>query len=468
MSISKIPYDPAKFETLTFHDAPARFLAGIDTPSAFLERCLETIEAREPVVMAWQATRIEGARSEARLADARYRDGKPLSPLDGMPVGVKDLIQTRDLPTGEGIAGNEDTQGRVDSASIQALRAAGAIVLGKLVTTELGGGHPSVTTNPFDNLRTPGGSSSGCAAAIGSKMLPVAIGTQVGGSVIRPAGYCGNFAMKPTFGALHRGERQGYSQSCLGIHAGSVRDVWRVSYEIGRRAGGDPGHPGLFGAAEPPRGNQPARLVVMESEGWSLTDSKTKEAFSRFVENLRERGVAVLDRRDHPYVELFEESLENSAEMVSRILAFENRWALENLTREYSTLTPGTLSMLEKGRRLTVDNYREALHWRQRAQWRFSELTHVGEAVISLTAPGPAPAIGSAKAGESGPLAAGTGNPVFALPASLLLAPAMAVPLLSVEAMPVGIQLVGQPHDDYRIASYAQWIVDNVQPVSVA
>lgn len=466
MSVA-MPYDPSTFRALTFHDAVPAFLERADSPHAYLERCIAAIEERDPTVRAWQALRIDAARAEAEEATRRYRAGKPLSAIDGMPVGIKDLIQTRDLPTGEGIAGNESSQGTVDSASVQALRAAGAVILGKLVTTELGGGHPSVTTNPFDATRTPGGSSSGSAAAIGARMLPVAIGTQVGGSVIRPAGYCANYAIKPTFGALNRGERQGYSQSCVGVHAGSLEDLWAVTHEIGRRAGGDPGHPGLFGPAPTPRGSRPSRLVVMESDGWQQTDAVTRGAFMQVLDQLREQGVVVLQRRDDPHIEAFETSLAGAADLVGRILAFENRWALENLVREHATLSDSTLASLDRARAMTVDDYRVALHQRSQAQQRFSALAPIGDALISLTAPGPATPLQALKHVQGDPLPSGTGNPAFALPASLLLAPALAVPMLSVNALPLGIQLIGQRHDDYRLVAYARWLVDKVSPVAV-
>src|SRR3546814_123250 len=161
-----------------------------------------------------------GAMAAAEASDRRWRDGTPLSPIDGMPVGVKDLYMTRDMPTQMGSPLYAGRSTGEDSACVQALRLAGAVVLGKTVTTELGFSHPGPTTNPFDPARTPGGSSSGSAAAVGAGMVPAAIGSQVVGSVIRPAGFCANTAIKPTLGALHRGERQGLSHSHLGVHAG--------------------------------------------------------------------------------------------------------------------------------------------------------------------------------------------------------------------------------------------------------
>jgi Asp-tRNA(Asn)/Glu-tRNA(Gln) amidotransferase A subunit family amidase len=137
-------------------------------------------------------------------------------------------------------------------------------------------------------------------------MVPVAIGTQVGGSLIRPASYCANSAIKPTMSALHRGERQSYSQSHLGVHVGSLIDMWRVAIEIARRAGGDLGQPGLFGAPDLTPPLRPVRLIVMETAGWAALDTKTREGFDRILATLREVDVEVLRSTDDPLIDAFE------------------------------------------------------------------------------------------------------------------------------------------------------------------
>src|SRR6195256_5392475 len=245
-----IPY--ADYKPLTFHDAARRFTDGNDSPRAYLERCLETIAQREPVVKALVATNETGARAAADASAARWKAGKPLSPIDGMPVGIKDLLETRDMPTEMGCAAMKGNFPKRDNAAVWALRQAGVVILSKTVTAELGGAEPGPTTNPFDATRTPGGSSSGSAAAVAARMMPAAIGTQVGGSIIRPAAFCGNVALKPTQAAINRGERQATSMSTHGVHAGCLEDMWQVAIEIARRAGGDPGRPGLFGPKTPP------------------------------------------------------------------------------------------------------------------------------------------------------------------------------------------------------------------------
>jgi Asp-tRNA(Asn)/Glu-tRNA(Gln) amidotransferase A subunit family amidase len=253
----------------------------------------------------------------------------------------------------------------------------------------------------------------------------------------------------------------------VGVHAGSLHDLWRVTFEIARRTGGDPGHPGLFGLEAPPRGTAPARLIVMECTGWRVTDAKTRSAFTRAVEQLREQGVVVMGRGDHPYIDAFEDSLEDTNAVVGTILAFENRWYVENLARHLDTLSPSTLQTLERARRLSVDDYRHALAQRALAQQRFAQLAPLADALISLTSPGPAPSLQAPPPEPGAPIYVATGNPVFNLPTSMLLAPVVALPLLAVEGMPVGVQLVGQPHDDYRIAGHAQWVMDHIAPVVV-
>lgn len=450
-------YSPGSFEPLTFFDAVPRFLDGRDTPRAYLEGCLEVIAEREPVVKAWVALNLAGAREAANASAGRYRRGRPLSPIDGMPIGIKDLIETKDMPTEHGCAAFAGNHPHRDSALVRALRDAGAVIVGKTVTTEMGGAFPGPTTNPFDPERTPGGSSSGSAAAIGARMVAAAIGTQVGGSIIRPASYCGNCALKPTMGALHRGERQGYSQSHVGVHAGSLADMWHVAIEIARRAGGDPGQPGLFGAPELSPPLRPARLIVMETAGWVRLDDQTREGFERILAVLRDAGVDVLRRRDDPLIEAFEHGIADASGMTTDICDWENRWSFENLVEQYPGKYSATLDhRLEAGRKLTIDDYRLRLMQREEAKSRLAAIAPLADALISLASSGPAPR------GLSS-----TGDSIFNTPTSILGAPAVTVPMLAVGGMPVGVQIVGPRHADARTAGIARWLAEYVEPISI-
>ena len=185
------------------------------------------------------------------------------------------------MPTEMGCVAYRGNFPKRDNPAVWALRQAGAVILAKTTTAELGGSHPPATTNPFDAARTAGGSSSGSAAAVAARMLPAAIGTQVGGSIIRPAAYCGNFALKPTQGGINRGERQATSMSTHGVHAGCIEDMWQVAIEIASRAGGDRGCRGSPASMTPPQAVKPQRLMVLETEGFARLDEHVEARPSR-------------------------------------------------------------------------------------------------------------------------------------------------------------------------------------------
>lgn len=444
-----------------------KFADGTDSPRAFLERCLETISEREDTVKAWVVLNESSARLAADASSSRHRAGRALSSIDGMPIGIKDLIHTKDMPTQLGSPIFKGYESKSDSPCVQALRNAGAVILGKTVTTELGWSHPGPTTNPFDALRTPGGSSSGSGAAIGARMVPAAIGSQVGGSIIRPASYCANYAIKPTLGAINRGEGLPLSQLHTGVHAGSLLDMWQVAIEIATRVGGDPGSPGLFGSAGLHEKIKPARLIVAETMGWSLLDDNTLSAFEQVLGQLRDKGVTILRRSDEPVIEAFETRIAESATITYDICAYEFRPTLETLAeREPDGLSEALKSLLDGARQMSLNNYRAALHKRDEARLWHAALANTGDAMITLSSVGPAPLLQNTGAKDFSPLHT-TGSPAFNLATSLLGAPTITMPLLAVDGMPVGIQIIGQQHADHRLTGLARWIGENIQPVSV-
>ena len=456
----------ADYTPLTFHDAARRFTDGNDSPRAYLERCLETIAQREPVVKALVTLNEAGARAAADASAARWKAGRPLSPIDGMPVGIKDLLETKDMPTEMGCAAMKGNFPKRDNAGVWALRQAGAVILAKTVTAELGGAQPGPTTNPFDPARTPGGSSSGSAAAVGANMMPAAIGTQVGGSIIRPAAYCGNFALKPTQGGINRGERLATSQSTHGPHAGCLEDMWQTATEMAKRCGGDRGSLGLMGPDRLPAAIKPDQLIVLETEGWAEVDPATKAGFAKVLGQLEAAGVVVIHRADHPFVEALEKAIANGRAICNGVTSWENRWyqrgMLDAAPDGISARGQATLTRAEA---MTPDDYRSNLLARQQAQLAHMAVASLADAAITLACPGPAPIWSGDVAGQ--PLAPRpTGDFVFNAPSSMLFAPVVTVPLMSVGGMPVGVQLMGQQHEDARVTGLARWFWENLRRVA--
>lgn len=460
-------YDPRTFSALTFFDHIAQFQNGEDTPRAYLERCIETIEEREPVVQAFAHLNVEGARAAADKSTKRWQSGKQQSIIDGMPVGIKDLLETSDMPTEmncDALAGNFPKR---DNAAVWALREAGAIPFGKTVTAELGGSHPGPTTNPFDRTRTPGGSSSGSAAAIAARMMPAAIGSQVGGSIIRPAGFCGNFALKPTQGGINRGERNATSMSTHGVHAGSLEDMWQVAIEIANRAGGDRGCRALAGPHTLPAPVKPQRLIVLETEGWEVVDDRTKRTFEKLACQLEDRGIELVRRADDSRIEALEIAISHATRICATITAWENRWAQRNIIIERGmNLSERAMATLEKAESSSVETYELALVERNQAQAVHRETLRTGDAAITLSCPGPAPVWQGDEPGNR--VARPTGNAIFNYASSMLFAPVVSIPMLAVSGLPVGVQIIGLQHSDAAITAYAHWLYLNADPISVS
>jgi Asp-tRNA(Asn)/Glu-tRNA(Gln) amidotransferase A subunit family amidase len=459
-------YDPASFSPLQFHTALAAFRSEVDTPRAYLERCLETIAAREPVVKAWAVINEEGARQQADASSKRWREGRPLSQIDGMPIGIKDLLETRDMATQMGCSAYAGNFPRRDNAAVWALREAGAVVLGKTVTAELGGYEPGPTTNPFSPAHTPGGSSSGSAAAVGACMVPAAIGSQVGGSIVRPASYCANYALKPSQGAIHRGERQATSMSTHGPHAGSLEDMWAVAIEIAARTGGDPGYAALAGPSTLPAAHRPFILAVMETEGWSGLDEASRSAFEQVVSQIEAAGVTVLRRENEASLERFEQSLTGVRQLTLEMTAWENQWAMRNLIAQNpEAVSQRSRAVVATAARIGVRGYEDLLRRRGLIRNEYAAFATRVDAMITPASPGPAP-IRAHDLPDEPLVQFPTGDPVFNTPSSLLGTPAVTLPLAAVGGLPMGIQIMGQMGADARVTAIARWVRDAVRPVS--
>jgi Asp-tRNA(Asn)/Glu-tRNA(Gln) amidotransferase A subunit family amidase len=426
-----------------------RFRAGHTSPAQELEVRLARLDEIEPRLKAFVHVARDKARTEAAASSERWRKGRPLSPIDGMPLAIKDIIETEDMPTGQGSPLWEGTQTRRDSASVMGLRQAGAIILGKTTTTEYAATEPlHTTTNPHDPARTPGGSSSGSAAAVGAGIVPAALGTQVVGSTLRPASYNGCIGFKPTIGALNRsGSYDHLSQSCHGVLGATPADVWIVASTIAERVGGDPGFPGLYGPLMPPAARAPRRLAVFETSGWEKTSAGARESFAAARKLLEQLGVALADRRSDPKIEQAEQALLEATPLTFRIFEWELRWPLGAYANRPNGLTEALRRRLATGMTHTLDDYRAALRRREEVRARYADAAANYDACITLAATGAAP-VGLGW----------TGDPVMNIPASLLGVPALSLPLLQDENLPLGLQLLGRKDEDADLMAVTEWV----------
>ncbi|MEA2906005.1 MAG: hypothetical protein QOI12_3392 [Alphaproteobacteria bacterium] len=436
-----------------FLAAAERFATGAETPRAFLEACLAEFDAREPQVGAFVTTSIPAARAAADRSTERWRSGVPLSPIDGMPVGIKDIIETADMPTEMGSPLFAGWRSQKDAACVAALRQAGAVIVGKTVTTEFAASEPRGTRNPWNLDHTPGGSSSGSAAGVACGMISAGLGTQVIGSTIRPASFCGAFGFKPTVGALNREGCHDYqSQSCTGILAATLQDTWQVAYEIAQRVGGDAGTPGLNGPRQAPAAAKPRRLAFVETSGWGIATAAAQSCMHDALQRLGAAGIEIRTRHDDDDVGAIESELADAFALSNRINTWETRWFIDGCAeRDASKLSRIMLERLEQARRMTLAQYRAALKERARIRGLYAELAGSCDACVTLSAPGGAPAGLQA-----------TGNPQFAVPSSLLGIPALSLPLFQLDGMPLGLQVLGYANRDEAAFAIGAWLRDHL------
>ena len=439
-----------------FFTAVPDFKSGKDTPRAFLDRCLASVAEFEPAVGAFVHLDIAAAKAAADLSSERWRQGRPLSRIDGMPVGIKDIIETIDMPTQCGSPVFEGWRSGRDAASVAALRQAGTVILGKTVCTEFAATVPRGTRNPWDPQRTPGGSSSGSAAAVACGMVPAALGTQVIGSILRPSSFCGVVGFKPSIGAINRGgSYDGLSQSAHGPLAATLEDAWIVAREIAKRAGGDPGYPGLYGPEEPPRSRRPRRLALLETSGWAVAEPAARAAFEAAIERLRAAGIEVVDRRNHAASAAADTALERVLVVSRQINGWESIWPLNTYrSKDPSKVSDLMLSRLAEAEAMTLADYRALLNEREHIRAEYAKLAADCDAAVTLSAPGPAP-LGLAS----------TGNAAFNVPASLLGVPAVTLPVLSADGLPLGFQAMGYLNGDAALFSVAAWLRDRLSAV---
>ena len=437
---------------LSATEAATEIASGETTSVAMVQACLDRIAAQEPELRAWAFLDKEHALARAREADEQRRQGKGVGPLHGVPVGIKDIIDTADMPTEHGSAIFKGRRPREDAAAVTALRRAGAIVIGKTVTTELATHVPSVTRNPVNARHTPGGSSSGSAAAVAAGMVPLAVGTQTGGSVIRPASYCGVYGFKPTFGLIPRTGvlSQAPSLDTVGVFARSIEDLALiadalVTFDPGDAASTSTSQPRLLATATEDFPLAPM-FAFVKTHAWGAADPATREAFEELVAELGEQVTEIS-------IDSTVESGLAAARTIQDVEMAANYGPL--LDRAPELMAPSLAQRVEAGRKVLGTRYFAALEAREQFYATCQELFSNYGTILTPAALGPPPAdLGT------------TGDPVFCGFWTYLGTPAVTLPLLEADGLPMGVQLVGARGDDGRLLRTARLLVERLATTS--
>lgn len=431
---------------LTALQARERLARGEFSAVELTTACLERVRARDTDIRAWAFVDDEHALAQARAADERRRSGRPTGPLAGLPVGVKDIIDSADMPTENGTPIDAGRRPGSDATVVARLRAAGAVILGKTVTTEFAHLAPARTRNPCDPERTPGGSSSGSAAAVAAAMVPLAVGTQSGGSVIRPAAFCGIVGFKPSFGLIPRGGilQQSSWLDTVGTFARTVADAALLADAL---AGYDPTDPDSLAAAAPrllaTALSEPPVTPALAFVKTPVRDELEPDCAAAFAE-LVEALSGDCDEVELPAV---------FAEAVAAQQCLAQVGMAKNLRHYYDRgrdrLAAQTRAAIEVGREIRALDYLSALDWRSVLGAGLEEIFIRYDALLTPAT------LGQAPRGLSS-----TGSPVCCLPWSLIGVPAVTVPLLqSVDGLPIGVQLVGRRSYDGRLLRTARWLL---------
>ena len=431
-------------------EARRRIGDGSLTSVELVKACLARIEETDGSLRAWAHLDPDLALAQAGEMDAIHQAGRAMGALHGIPVGLKDIIDTRDLPTERGSPIFAGRRPESDAALVDRLREAGAVILGKTVTTELAHLHPAETRNPHDTDVSPGGSSSGSAAAVAALQVPLAIGTQTNGSVIRPASFCGTYGLKPTRGMI---SRRGVLQTSktldqVGVFARTLEDAALLADAIG---GYDPADPATFARPRPNLLEGSRADAPMEPD-LALLDLPYGDRMAPDARNGLEELAAALG----PRVERVPapDSLAGLVEAQRVIHEFEICQHLEQAFSEHwDKVSPTLQPIIEHGRGLSEAQYDDALGARAAAIEFFEVFFRDYDAVISLSAPGEPPKIGD-----------GTGDPIFCTIWTLCALPALSVPLLVGErGLPIGLQMIGASEQDDRLLRTTNWVLKTLK-----
>ncbi|NQV45073.1 MAG: amidase [Rhodospirillales bacterium] len=416
------------------------------TSEELVKSCLDRIEQIDGDVGAWAYLNPDHAIEQARRLDIVRKAGEPMGPLHGVPVGIKDIIDTAHVPTELGTPIHAGRVPFTDAWVVSRLRQAGAVIMGKTVTTELATYAPGKTKNPHDPNRTPGGSSSGSAAAVASFMVPLALGSQTNGSLIRPASFCGVYGFKPSFGMIPRTGvlKQSPPLDQLGGVARSIDDIALLTETL---AGYDAADPATTLRATPPLSSVaaeapplPPKIGFVKTPVWDRADEACQAAHEELCEAM---GETIEEIELSPS---FEHVLDHHKIIMEADLAY-------SYAREYETakdlLSDSLRAQIERGLGYSAVAYHQAVEQQATMDSILDELFHTYDALITPSVPGEAP-VGLND----------TGDPAFCTIWTFCGVPALNIPLFEGEnGMPLGTQLVGAKNDDGRLLRTANWLL---------
>ena len=436
----------SEIHELTATDAASRLVTGELSSESYIAALLERIAATEPGILAWAHLDPAAALAQARALDVAMAQGHPPGPLHGVPVGLKDIIDTADMPTANGSAIFAGRMPAADATATKLLREAGAVIMGKTVTTEFALSGARQTRNPHDPTRTPGGSSSGSAAAVAAGMVPLALGSQTGGSMLRPASFCGVYGYKPSFGSISRAGVFSLSRRLdhLGVYARSLTDLALIGdvlmvfdaadTEMRCHAGRE-----LVRALAEPRDDEP-RLAVFKGEQWASLEAGTEAAFKACLGDL---GIAVGEADDSA-----------GAGALAVHATIMDASANANLGRHLERadeLLAETVKRISAGRDIKASDYVTAIDRAAEISRALDELFDGADALLSPAAPGEAP-----------PGLERTGNPVFQKIWTLAGMPTISLPVMTgPNGLPIGLQVIGRRGRDRELFRVAQWMEAN-------
>ena len=440
---------PNELSLLSATDAAEGIRGGFFTSEDLVRACLKTIDAREAEVQAWTYLDPDYALKQARQADEMRAAGVPTGPLHGVPVGIKDIIDTRDMPTEDGTALHSGRRPFDDATVIARLRAAGAVIMGKTVTTEFATYAPGKTRNPHNTAHTPGGSSSGSAAAVASGMVPIALGTQTNGSVIRPASFCGVVGFKPSFGSISRHGvlRTARSLDQLGVFARTVGDAALLAQAL---FGHDPEDSDTLPGACPPLvrvANEapplPPSIGMVRTPFWSELDEPVREGLLEIAELLGGRCA------DFPLPDSAARAIDWHRQVMESEIAAN---LAEDFAQGAERMSENLRSQIERGREIRAVDYLDA---KSRMPILRDALDAAFEHFHALLAPA---TFGAAPEGLTS-----TGDPRLCTLWTYCGLPTLLLPLLADDrGMPIGVQLIGRPGDDARLLRTARWLIEQV------